>query len=93
MPRRAASDPAFARSLSAGRCHLYVLPCAWEDILKLGHAGDPLVRMQALHPRYFDFFDLDRAIVVETDTVREARDLELQLGRTVKLHKIGRAHV
>ena len=86
MPRRAASDPAFARSPSAGKCHLYVLPCAWEDILKLGHARDPLVRMQALHPRYFDFFDLDRATVVETDTVREARDLELQLGRTVKLH-------
>ena len=58
----------------------------YEDILKLGHSRDPLVRMQTLHPRYFDFFDLDRALLVRTDTVREARALELKLGRTIKLH-------
>lgn len=86
MPSRIPTDPAFARTLSAGRCHLYVLPCAYEDILKLGHSRDPLVRMQALHPRYFEFFDLDRALLVETDTVREARDLELRFGRAIKLH-------
>lgn len=86
MAQRSPSDPAFARTLSAGRCHLYVLPCAYEDILKLGHSRDPLTRMQALHPRYFEFFDLDRGVLVTTDTVREARDLERRLGRAVKVH-------
>lgn len=86
MPRRIATDPSFARTLSAGKCHLYILPCAYEDILKLGHSRDPLGRMQALHPRYFEFFDLDEAVLVETDTVREARDLELRFGRASKLH-------
>jgi hypothetical protein len=86
MPTRPPADPVFARTLSAGRCHLYVLPCAYEDILKLGHSREPLVRMQALHPRYFEFFDLDRAWLVETDTVREARDLELRLGRAITVH-------
>ena len=86
MAYRTPTDPAFARTLSAGRCHLYVLPCMYEDILKLGHSRDPLVRMQALHPRYFDFFDLDKALLVEADTVREARDLELRFGRAIKLH-------
>ena len=86
VPRRIATDPLFSRSPSAGKCHLYVLPCAWEDIAKLGHSRDPLSRMQALHPRYFEFFDLDRALLIETDTVREARDLELKFGRALKLH-------
>src|SRR3970040_2074179 len=86
MANRTPTDPAFARTLSAGSCHLYVLPCMYEDILKLGHSRDPRVRMQTLHPRYFDFFDLDRAALVRTDTVREACALELKLGRTIKLH-------
>ena len=86
MANRTPYDPAFARTLSAGSCHLYVLPCVYEDILKLGHSREPLVRMQTLHPRYFDFFDLDRAVLVRTDSVREARALELQLGRAMKLH-------
>lgn len=60
------------------RCHLYVFPCAYEDLLKLGFSRDPLARMQQLHPRWFDFFDLDRALAVETESERDARDLELR---------------
>ena len=71
---------------SRGRCFLYVAPCAWEDLLKLGHSRDPLERLQALHPRWFEFFDLDRVLLVETDTVREARDLELALARGIAAH-------
>ena len=74
------------RGPSRGRCYLYVLPCAYEDILKLGFSRDPLDRMQTLHPRWFEFFDLDRAFVIETDTVREARDLELGLGGVIAEH-------
>ena len=71
---------------SRGRCFVYVAPCAWEDLLKLGHSRDPLQRLQALHPRWYEFFDLERGLLVETDTVREARDLELALGRGIALH-------
>ena len=71
---------------SRGRCYLYVLPCAYEDILKLGFSREPLDRMQALHPRWFEFFDLDRAFLIETQTVRDARNLETGLAGVVKLH-------
>lgn len=79
-------DPA-SRTLSRGRCFLYVLPWAsHEDVLKLGFSRDPLERVQSLHPRYFDVFDLDRAFLVETETVRDARSLELSLRRTLVAH-------
>jgi hypothetical protein len=73
------SGPEQTRGASEGACHLYVLPCAYEDLLKLGFSRQPLERMQALHPRFFEFFDLDRALLVETETVRDARRLELTL--------------
>lgn len=75
------------RGPSRGLSYLYVLPCAYEDILKLGFSRDPLGRMQALHPRWFEFFDLDRAFLVEAETVRDVRDLELGLARVVAEHK------
>lgn len=79
-------DPA-ARTLSRGRCYLYVLPWASpEDVLKLGFSRDPLERLQALHPRYFEVFDLDRALLVETESVRDARALELELRRRLVAH-------
>ncbi len=79
MPFVRSSGPEQTRGASEGACHLYVLPCAYEDLLKLGFSRQPLERMQALHPRYFEFFDLDRALLVETETVRDARRLELDL--------------
>lgn len=72
--------------MSQGRCYLYVFPCAYEDFLKLGFSRDPLSRLQALHPRYYEVFDIDRGFLVETETVRDARDLELRLGRTIRIH-------
>jgi hypothetical protein len=74
------------RGPARGQCHLYVLPCAYEDILKLGFSRDPLQRMQALHPRWFEFFDLDAGFLIQAETVRDARDLELGLGRVVAEH-------
>ena len=80
-------DRAFGnRGPSRGRCYLYVLPCAYEDLLKLGLSREPLDRMQTLHPRWFEFFDLDQAFLIEAETVRDARDLELGLGRVVAEH-------
>ena len=74
------------RGPSRGRSYLYVLPCAYEDILKLGFSRDPLDRMQSLHPRWFEFFDLDSAFLVEAETVRDVRDLELGLAGVVAEH-------
>lgn len=74
------------RPASSGASHLYVLPCQGEDILKLGISRDPLNRLQSLHQRYYEFFDLDRAFLIETDSVDEARKLELELGRELQPH-------
>lgn len=79
-------DPATRSTQSRGPCHLYVLPCAWEDLLKLGFSRDPLVRMQQLHPRWFEFFDLDRAFAVQTESVPDARKLELRYRRLLEAH-------
>jgi hypothetical protein len=79
-------DPATRGTQSRGRCHLYVLPCTWEDLLKLGFSRDPLARMQQLHPRWYEFFDLERALAIETESVPDARKLELQHRRLLEAH-------
>lgn len=79
-------DPVSIRSPSSGPCFLYVAPSAYEDLAKLGFSRDPLVRLQSLHPRWFEVFDLDRAMLVETETVRDARRIELKLRRQLTLH-------
>ncbi|HYG08202.1 MAG TPA: GIY-YIG nuclease family protein [Stenotrophomonas sp.] len=70
-----------------GRCFTYVLPCAWEDFCKIGFSRNPLSRLRSLHPRWFEFFDLDTGTLVETETERDARDLELELRRPLKAHR------
>ena len=74
------------RTLSRGRCFLYVAPRMHDDILKLGFARDPLVRLHALHGRYYEFFDLDAGFLIETDTVRESRNLETAFKRLLCDH-------
>ena len=87
MPRRTnVGDEHPGHIPSRGRCHLYVLPCAWEDLCKLGFSRDPLARMEALHPRFFELFDLGRGMLVETDTVAEARAFETRLRRELVAH-------
>jgi hypothetical protein len=65
---------------------VYVLPHLGEDLLKLGMSRDPLGRIQDLTARWFDFFDLDAARLVETDSVREARAIETRLKRALRAH-------
>ncbi|HBK46126.1 MAG TPA: hypothetical protein DDZ67_06740 [Xanthomonadaceae bacterium] len=69
-----------------GRCFTYVFPCVWEDHCKIGFSRDPLARIGSLHPRWFEFFDLERGLLVEAESVRDARDLELALRRPLALH-------
>jgi len=62
-----------------GRCYAYVFPCRWEDHCKIGFSNNPLYRIGTLHPRWFEFFDLEHGVLVEAESVRDARDLELAL--------------
>ena len=71
---------------ASGRACLYVLPCAYEDHAKLGIAADPLTRMQAFAPRYYEFFDLDRGWLAEADSLREARAWETRWKRALHDH-------
>ncbi|MUV14419.1 GIY-YIG nuclease family protein [Noviluteimonas gilva] len=82
-------DPA-GRTQSRGRCHLYVLPVVVEDLLKLGFSRDPLARLQQLHPRWYEQFDLDRAFTVETESVPDARRLELRFRRDLDAYNAPR---
>lgn len=67
------SHPRFA---SRGRTFVYVLPCRDEDLLKVGFSRDPLDRLRTLHRRFFEFFDLDRGLLIDTDYLRDARRIE-----------------
>lgn len=69
-----------------GRCYTYIFPCAWEDHCKIGFSRDPLDRITSLHRRWYDAFDVDRIVLLETDSVRESRDLELRLRRPLTAH-------
>lgn len=84
MPRRIESNEPF-HSRSVGKCYLYAFPCAYEDLLKLGISRDPLDRIQAFSRRYFEFFDLQRGWLLETDSVREAQGLETGLRRSLRM--------
>ena len=81
------SDAAEAAVPIDGRCFTYVFPCAWEDFCKIGFSRDPLGRIGALHPRWFEFFDLHSGVLIETETVRDARDLELRLRGPLRAHR------
>jgi len=70
-----------------GRYFTYVFPCAWEDFCKIGFSRDPLARIGTLHPRWFEFFDLQAGALVEAETQRDARDLELELRRPLRAHR------
>jgi hypothetical protein len=84
-PRRLPHVPPESTA-SRGPGYLYVLPCAYEDLLKLGFSRDPLARMQAIHPRWYEFFDLERALVVQAETVREVQALEARYKQLLAEH-------
>jgi hypothetical protein len=66
--------------------YVYVFPCAWEDHCKVGFSSNPLSRLRQLHRRWFEFFDVEHGRLVETETVRDARDVELELRRLLVVH-------
>lgn len=88
MPDQFPDDPLAATGcLGDGCSFVYVLPYADEDWLKLGFSTNPLSRFQAFHRRWFEVFDLQRALLIETETQRESRQIELQLRHELKIHR------
>lgn len=83
--RRIVPVGSMGRSMRGHTC-LYVLPCANEDHVKLGIAGDPMTRMQAFSSRYFEFFDLDAGWLLEAGSEAEARGWETALKRQLRAH-------
>lgn len=66
---------------------LYVLALSGpEDLLKVGISREPLVRWASFHRRWFQAFDLDRSMLVETQTRAEAQAMETQLHRSLVEH-------
>lgn len=79
--------PADAGLRYAGRGFLYVLAATGpDDLLKVGMTRDPLHRWSAFHPRWFEAFDLDGSLLVETETRADAQALETALHRTLIEH-------
>jgi hypothetical protein len=72
-------EPPYPRFASRGRAYVYVVPCRDEDLLKLGFSRDPFTRFSTLHRRFFEFFDLDRGLLVDTERVAAARRIERSL--------------
>ncbi|TCV97761.1 T5orf172 domain-containing protein [Luteibacter rhizovicinus] len=66
----------YPRFASRGCTFVYVLPCRDEDILKVGFSRDPMDRFRTLHRRFFEFFDLERGLLIRTDHLRDARSIE-----------------
>ncbi len=72
----------------SGRGFLYVLATAGpEDLLKVGMTHDPLSRWSAFHLRWFEAFDLDHSLLVETETRADAQALETSLHRILTEHR------
>lgn len=82
--QRAVPEP----STYSGRGFLYVLALAGqEDLLKVGMTRDPLSRWSMFHPRWFEVFDLDHSLLVETETRADAQSLETTLHRALLEHQ------
>lgn len=72
-------EAGFPRFAQSGRTFVYLLPCRDEDILKVGFTREPLQRLHSLHRRFFDFFDLERAVLLEVDKRSDARRIERRI--------------
>lgn len=70
-----------------GRAFVYVLAASGpEDLAKVGITHDPLERWSSFHPRWFEAFDLDHSLLIETETRADAQALETRLHRQLEAH-------
>jgi hypothetical protein len=80
-------EEAYPRFARRGRTYVYVLPCRDEDMLKVGFSHDPLDRFRTLHRRFFEFFDLERGLLIQTDHLCDARRIERLFITTYSEHR------
>ncbi|PNS09499.1 GIY-YIG nuclease family protein [Solilutibacter silvestris] len=86
-PRPDTPEGTAAQNDYRGRAFLYILPASGpEDLLKVGMTHDPLARWSAFHPRWFEVFDLDHSLLVETETRSDAQGLETRLHRMLEAY-------
>lgn len=69
-------EVAVPRFAARGKAYVYVLPRQGEEMIKLGFSRDPFDRFRTLHPRFHAYFDLQQGLLIEVDTIREARRIE-----------------
>ena len=69
-------DVQIPRFAGRGKAYVYVLPRDGEDQIKLGFSRDPFERFRTLHPRFYAYFNLQQGLLIEVDTIREARRIE-----------------
>jgi hypothetical protein len=77
-------DAPYPRFASRGKAYVYVLPCRDEDLLKVGFSRDPFTRFSTLHRRFFDFFELERGLLLDAERVTHARRIERRLIETFR---------
>lgn len=66
---------------------MYIAVCSGpEDLIKVGLSRDPLARWSAFHSRWFEAFDLQHSLLIETETRRDAQQLETTLHRSLLEH-------
>jgi len=86
MPR---SSTSASEAIDAphGRAWLYILAAnGAEDLLKVGLTRDPLSRWSALHPRWYEAFDLSHSLLVACESRADAQALETRLHRDLVEH-------
>ena len=86
-PAHRLPDDGGAPAHGNGRGFVYVAVCSGpEDLLKVGLTHDPVTRWSAFHRRWFEAFDLDHSLLIQTETRRDAQTLETALHRLLREH-------
>ena len=85
--RQVPAGPGLGHDVPMTTTYVYILPVHGEDWLKLGMSNDPLRRAREFSSRYYEAFDLDRAVLVETDGRADAAALERELRRNLRVHR------
>ncbi|MFT3806850.1 GIY-YIG nuclease family protein [Arenimonas sp.] len=67
--------------------YVYLLPLHTEDWLKLGISNDPLRRAREFSRRFHEAFDFDRALLVETESQKDAAAIERRFRKEFAVHR------
>ena len=76
-----------AGAITMNAASVYIIPVRFEEILKIGFSREPARRIRSFHARYFEYFDLDRGLVVTVNDEKDARRVERVLARQFADHR------